>query len=216
MKTIIVGANGGIGRILSRQLSEEKDHEPVAMIREESQKEYFDGIGVNTAMGDLLSSVSKLADTFTGMDAVVFTAGSGGSTGYDKTFEIDLDGAVKCVEAAEQAGVSRFIMVSALSAGDREAWNDSPIRPYMIAKHYADRILTESSIDHTILRPGSLTDADGKGTVITDTEQADGRSIPREDVASVISECLISDEGRNTVIDLLSGNTKISDAVASA
>jgi uncharacterized protein YbjT (DUF2867 family) len=50
---------------------------------------------------------------------IVFTAGSGGHTGFDKTLLIDLDGAVKTIEAAEQAGVDRFIMVSALQAHNR-------------------------------------------------------------------------------------------------
>ncbi|GGB38741.1 hypothetical protein GCM10011409_15320 [Lentibacillus populi] len=47
-------------------------------------------------------------------DAVIFAAGSGGSTGADKTLLVDLDGAAKAVEAAEKQGIKRFIMISAL------------------------------------------------------------------------------------------------------
>ncbi|NYE09145.1 hypothetical protein F4694_006002 [Bacillus niacini] len=46
----------------------------------------------------------------------MFTAGSGRNTGYDKILLIDLDGAVKTIEAAEKVGIKRFIMVSAIQA----------------------------------------------------------------------------------------------------
>lgn len=63
MKTIIVGANGGIGQIVSQQLSERDDHEPIAMIRDASQKEFFENISVDTTLGDLEWSADELANT---------------------------------------------------------------------------------------------------------------------------------------------------------
>ncbi len=102
MNILIVGANGGIGRILSKQLAHEEGKSPIAMIRKEEQKSFFDNIGVETALGNLEDSVEDLAKIFEGADAVVFTAGSGGKTDYDKPLEIDLDAAIKCMEAAKQ------------------------------------------------------------------------------------------------------------------
>lgn len=86
-------------------------------------------------VASLESSMDVIAATMKGFDAVVFTAGSGGKTGFDKTLEVDLDGAVKSMIAAEQVGVKRFVMVSAVHAGNRERWNASGIKPYYIAKH---------------------------------------------------------------------------------
>lgn len=214
MKVFIVGANGGIGRILSKQLANEDGITPIAMIRKEEQQSYFDEIGVSTKLGDLEDSVTDLTDLMSDSDAVVFTAGSGGKTGYDKTLVIDLDAAVKCVEVAQNSGTKRFLMVSAMKADDREAWNSSPIKPYMIAKHYADRILKESSLDHTILRPGRLTDNEGTGSITTDPSTASGRDIPREDVASVITECLKSDTSVGKTFEFVSGDVQISSAVS--
>lgn len=57
-----------------------------------------------------------------------------------KTLLIDLDGAGKTIEAAEKAGIDRFIMVSAIQANNRKSWHDN-ILPYYAAKHYADRVL---------------------------------------------------------------------------
>lgn len=215
MRVFIAGANGGIGKILSQQLKDESEFEPVAMIRDKDQESFFSDISVETVLGDLEDSVGALSDLMSGCDALVFTAGSGGGTGYDKTLLIDLDGAAKCVEAAEAQGIDRFLMVSAINAGDREAWNGSPIKPYMAAKYYADEILIQSDIDHTILRPGGLTDEEGEGTITTTPENVSGRKIPREDVASAITECLKNDQSRNKIFEMISGDTKIFDAVAS-
>lgn len=215
MKVFIVGANGGIGRILSNQLANEDRITPIAMIRKEEQRSYFKDIGVETRLGDLEDSTESLSDLMSGSDALVFTAGSGGNTGYDKTLVIDLDAAVKCMEAAESCGIDRFLMVSAMKADDRSAWDSSPIKPYMIAKHYADRILKQSSLDHTILRPGRLTDSKGTGSITTDPSGASGGDIPREDVASVLKECLRTDHSSQKVFEFVSGDTDISLAVGS-
>ena len=52
MKTLVVGANGKIGRILCRVAAERK--KPMrALLRDPEQQAYFDSIGVETALGDL-------------------------------------------------------------------------------------------------------------------------------------------------------------------
>ena len=43
-------------------------------------------------------SIEDLTETFNGYDKVLFTVGSGGSTGADKTIIVDLDGAIKTIE----------------------------------------------------------------------------------------------------------------------
>ena len=213
MKTLIVGANGNIGRMLTKQLVEAEEVHPIAMIRKEEQADFFKGMGAEYKMGDLTSSVDELAEIFEGADAIVFTAGSGGKTGYDKTLEIDLDGAVKTMEAAQKAGISRYVMVSAIGADNREYWNSSPIKPYMIAKGYADRELRKSGLDYTILQPGRLTDDQGTCKITTDVENAATREIPREDVASAIVTCLRDDSTIGKTIPMLSGEVAITDAL---
>ena len=211
MKILVIGANGKIGTHLCKKLRDHEAFIPVAMIRKEEQKEKFSGDGIETVTGDLEDSVKNLSGLCTGFDAIVFTAGSGGKTGADKTLLIDLDGAVKSMEAAKAAGVQRYVMVSALQAHNRENWNTS-IKHYYAAKHYADKELMRSGLDYTILRPGRLTDEPGTGKVSLSKNLPERGSIPREDVASVIVEVL---SNKNTIgkdLDLLSGGgLKISD-----
>ncbi|SPT61477.1 Uncharacterised protein [Aerococcus viridans] len=82
-------------------LNESETHSVRAFVRKEEQAKELESKGIETHLGNLEGSVSDLKEAVKGTDAVVFTAGSGGSTGADKTLLIDLDGAVKVMEAAQ-------------------------------------------------------------------------------------------------------------------
>ena len=211
MKVLVVGANGQIGKMLIELLQDSEKHEARAMVRKQEQAEVFREKGVEAVLADLDGSVDELAEAAKGCDAIVFTAGSGGHTGPDKTLLTDLDGAVKTVEAAEKIGVKRFIMVSALQANNRENWNDQ-IRPYYVAKHYADRAVEQSSLTYTIVRPGGLLNEPGTGKVEAG-EQLERGSIPRADVAAVIFHTLDAPHTFNRSFDLVSGEQPISKAL---
>lgn len=212
MKVLVVGANGQIGKFLCQQLANSEEHTVKAMIRKEEQRAYFEKVGVDSVVADLEGSVDELAEAIKGCDAVVFTAGSGGHTGLDKTLLIDLDGAVKTIEAAEKIGIDRFIMVSAHQAHERENWSEQ-IKPYYVAKHYADRMLKQSDLNYTIIRPGGLlnTDATGKISIAENLERG---SITREDVARTIVATLCEEQMYRRSFDLISGDTAISQAIS--
>ncbi|WP_409304826.1 SDR family oxidoreductase [Peribacillus sp. SCS-155] len=213
MKVFVVGSNGQIGKQLVHLLKQSDQHTVRAMVRKEEQAEAFNKIGVETVLADLEGSVDGIAAAAEGCDAIVFAAGSGGHTGADKTLLIDLDGAVKTVEAAEQLGIERFIMVSALQANNRENWNEK-IRPYYVAKHYADRILEQSKLTYTIIRPGGLLNEPGTGKVAAG-ENLERATIPREDVAGTILAALTEEKTFKRSFDLVSGDRNISDALKS-
>jgi uncharacterized protein YbjT (DUF2867 family) len=207
----VVGANGQIGQHLIRLLRESDEHTVRAMVRKKEQAEYFESLGVETVVANLEGSVEEIAEAAKGCEAIVFTAGSGGHTGADKTLLVDLDGAVKTIEAAEKIGIKRFIMVSAIQAHRRENWNDK-IKHYYVAKHYADKILEQSDLTYTIIRPGWLLNEPGTGKVSVAENLIRG-SIPREDVAKTILASLNEEHTFNRSFDLVSGETQISDAL---
>ncbi|QDY84680.1 SDR family oxidoreductase [Paenibacillus polymyxa] len=209
MNVLVIGANGKVGKHLVRLLGQHGAHRVKALIRKPDQAEPLERLGAETVVADLEGTVGEIAAAIQGSDAVVFTAGSGGNTGADKTLLIDLDGAVKAMEAAEQAGIRRFIMVSALHAENRERWPES-IKPYYVAKHYADRLLEASNLDYTILRPGGLTDDAGTGKVDT---IGDSHTVPREDVAATVVAVLEEKQTYRRAIDLVSGSTPIAEAI---
>lgn len=213
MNVFVIGANGQIGQHVVQQLQNSSEHSVRAMVRSEEQAKSFEKQGVETKLVDLEGSMEDIAKAADGCDAIVFTAGSGAHTGADKTMLIDLDGAAKSVAAAEKSGINRFIMVSAIHADNREKWGGTPSY-YMVAKHHADRILTESKLNYTILRPGLLTNNAGNGK-ITAAPEVDRAEIPREDVASSIVSALNEEKTYERSFELVSGNTPIADALKS-
>lgn len=217
MKVLIIGAHGKIGRIVAQKMKDSAQFNPTTFIRKEEQKAFFDAMEVPVKVASLESGVDEIANTMNGFDAVVFTAGSGGKTGFDKTLEIDLDGAVKSMIAAEQAGVKRFVMVSAYLADERSRWDASGIKPYYIAKHFADKELKQSSLDYTILRPVRLTDEEGTGKVtINAIPEKIQKTIPREDVATTILEVLSHPETIGKIMVMSTGDTPVGEAILSA
>lgn len=211
-KVLVLGANGKVGRIVTQKLKDSSRFAPTATFRKEEQKDYFREMGVDYQVLSLEDTVEKLEAAIKGMDAVVFTAGSGGDTGDDMTLAVDLDGAVKAMEAADKAGVKRFVMVSGMSADDRSKWKASGINGYYIAKHYADRILKSSGLDYTILRPGLLLDEKGSETITTDNPGSQ-KGVPREDVANVILEVLDNNNAIGHTIEFNQGETPIKEAI---
>jgi len=211
MKVFVVGANGQIGKYLVDLLKDSPEHSVRAMVRKEEQSRHLEKNGIESVVVSLTGSVEEITNAAKGCDAIVFTAGSGGSTGADQTLLIDLDGAVKTIEAAENLGINRFIMVSAFQANNRENWNEA-IKPYYVAKHYADRALLQSDLNYSIIRPGGLVNEPGTGKVAA-AEELERGSIAREDVARTIFASLTEENTYKRSFDLISGDTAIAETL---
>lgn len=212
MKVFLIGANGQVGKHIVTLLQNHEKHTVKAMVRNKEQAEALKQAGVETIVADLEGSVDDLAEAMANCDAVVFSAGSGSKTGPDKTLLVDLDGAVKSMEAAEQVGIDRYVMVSAFKTHDRKFWKDSKIKPYMVAKHYADRILSESDLNYTILGPGLLLNEPGTGKVIVGDNIEKG-SIAREDVAKTVVASLDERHTFRKTFGVMSGDMPIKEAL---
>lgn len=213
MKVLVVGANGQIGKHLVSFIQEKDNLQAKAMIRKEEQVSYFKELGAETAVVDLEGEIDDIAEAAKGVDAVVFTAGSGPKTGKDKTLMIDLDGAVKTIEATKKAGVKRFIMVSSFDT-TRQAIQEAPesFAPYVVAKHYADEWLKATDLDYTIVHPGGLTNDEGTGKVTVSMSGEMGK-VPREDVARAILVTLENDSTIGKEFQIVGGDTPVEEAV---
>ncbi len=209
MKVLIVGANGKVGTLLSGKLWAAHDFSPVALIRDVRQQMKFTAFGVPSVVGDIENGVSEFLP---GMDAVVFTAGSGANTGPDKTIDVDQNAAMRLIDDCVKDGVRRFVMVSAIGA-DPESESDR-IRHYLRAKGVADNHLRTSGLDYVILQPGRLQDDRGTGLIEVAEDLGRHGTIPREDVADAIIECLRNYLTIGKTIQMISGELKIKDAIA--
>ncbi|MDN6161691.1 MAG: SDR family oxidoreductase [Atopostipes sp.] len=218
MKVLIFGANGQIGQHLVEEMKNEGEHEPIAFVRKKEQVEKFEEKGIETRLGNLEDSIEEIAEKMNNIEAIVFTAGSGGSTGSDKTLLIDLDGAVKVMEAAKKENIERFMMISAFGAESRERWSEE-LKPYYVAKHFADEWLKKTDLNYTIIRPGVLTNEKSIGKIrakanILKNQEAQ-MSIPRVDVAKVLLASLDNENTYQKTFDLLTGEKSIDEALNS-
>jgi uncharacterized protein YbjT (DUF2867 family) len=193
---------------LTRLLAERGD-EVLSLIRNPDHADDVRAAGAEPVVCDLESaSEDEVAEAVDDADAVVFAAGAGPGSGPERKRTVDYGAAVKLMEA----GVPRYVMVSAISAGRPQEWSDA-MRPYYEAKAGADERLMQSGLDYTIVRPGGLTGDAGTGrvTVGTDVERGD---IPRDDVAAVLMAALDEPRTVGRTFVVVQGDAPIPQALA--
>lgn len=205
MDVVVAGGHGKIGlRLLG--LLVERGHRARGLIRDPAQLSDLTAVGAEPVICDM-EDLGDLSGCCAGADAVVFAAGAGPGSGPERKRTVDLGAAVKLMEA----GVRRYVMVSAISAGRPDEWSEQ-MRPYYEAKAEADRRLIESDLDYCVVRPGALTDDPGTGLVAVGTDIERG-SIPRADVAATLLAVLETPSAVGKVFELVSGDTPIEEAV---
>jgi nucleoside-diphosphate-sugar epimerase len=209
MEALIAGGHGKIARRLIRILARD-GHTARALIRSEDQAADIEADGGVPVLCDL--ERDDVRPHAGGADAIVFAAGAGPGSGPERKRTVDLGGAVKCVEAAEELGVARFVIVSSIGAHDPEGGPEA-MRPYLRAKADADARVAASTLDWTIVRPGSLEDGPGTGLVDVSTTLGRRGPVPRDDVALVLSETLQAPGTIGLTFEVFSGETQAREAV---
>jgi nucleoside-diphosphate-sugar epimerase len=214
MRIVIVGGHGQIALLLARQLFD-AGHQPVSIIRNPAQVDAVNATGAETVVLDLEhATASELAAQLTGADAVVFAAGAGPGSTAERKLTVDRDGATLLLEAATLAGVARYVMISAMGADTFDADSTEVFQVYLRAKSEADAALRSSDLDWTIVRPGGLTNTAGTSK-ITIGETTGRGTIPRADVAAVVTLCLTSAVAIGRQFEVISGDTPIETALGS-
>lgn len=216
MKVAIVGGHGQIALRLTTLLSA-NGHEVIGLIRNPDHAGDVRTHGGDPWVVDLEHSHSgEVAMGFGGADAIVFAAGAGPGSGAERKFSLDRDGAILAADAAQLAGIRRFIVVSSLNADStaEEPSADEVFRIYLLAKSQADAdVRARDALDWTIVRPGALTNDDGTGGVRI-AERVEEGVITRDDVAAVLRELLEQRAGIQQQFDLVGGDVPVAEAVA--
>jgi uncharacterized protein YbjT (DUF2867 family) len=212
MDILVVGGHGKVALRLLRLLAAD-GHRARGLIRKPEQAADLEVAGAVPVLGDL-EAEADLAGHVEGADALVFAAGAGPGSGPERKRTVDLGGAVKLVDAARAVGVARYVMVSSIGA-DRARAASGAMRPYLEAKAEADRYLTASGLDYTIVRPGSLTDEPGTGRVRVATELGGRGPVPRDDVAAVLAAVLGAPNTIGVTFELFGGDRPVAEAVRS-
>lgn len=233
MSKFVVFGGGGKVALKFASSAVKKGHSVIAIVRNDSHDEEIKSVGAQPHLLSLeeasVQDIVQLLDAEK-PDGVVFSAGSGGKGGEERTKAVDYEGALKVFDAMESANVHRIVMVSATdlrdtSKGYPEYYNEASrklsdrmyqaIPAYMKYKRLADLDLyARKSLRFTIIRPGGLTD-----------EKTDGRcelgrpqlgKVPRETVGEVILATMLNKGSYGQVWDLMEGPTPIGEAVEQA
>lgn len=220
MIVAIAGGHGQVALLLAQELVR-RDHEPIGLVRNADHLPDLVKRGARGVVIDLEhTTVEALAAAIAGADVVVFAAGAGPGSGAARKDTLDRAGAVLLADAAEQAGVTRYVMVSAIDA-DRadpdigDEGSGDVYQAYLRAKAAADADLRgRQSLEWTIVRPGRLSDDEGTGQVDLGPDRSRG-AVPRADVAAVLAELITTGRGVRQQVDLVAGRVPVTEAVAS-
>ncbi|MEU6049798.1 SDR family oxidoreductase [Streptomyces xanthochromogenes] len=212
MRIVIAGGHGQIALRLERLLAARGD-EVAGIIRKPEQADDLREVGAEPVVLDLESAtVDAVAEALQGADAVVFAAGAGPGSDASRKETVDRAAAVLLADAAERAGVRRYVIVSSMGA-DSSHQGDEVFDDYLRAKGAADdAVRSHKNLDWTVLRPGMLTNDAGKGLVTLAASTGRG-TIPRDDVAAVLAELVDSPATAGLTLELISGAAPVTVAV---
>jgi uncharacterized protein YbjT (DUF2867 family) len=211
VRVIIIGGHGKVALQLARILTERGD-EVSSVFRNPDHSDDVATTGAKPVQADIEQlDTHALADLLAGHDAVVFSAGAGGGNPA-RTYAVDRDAAIRVIDAAAQAGVRRFVMVSYFGAGPGHGVaQDDPFFPYAEAKAAADAHLRASELNWTVLGPGRLTLEPATGRIAV----GEGKGqVSRADVALVVAAALKDDSTIGRTIEFNNGDVPIADALA--
>ncbi len=211
MKILVIGASGRVGSELVTKLLAD-NHTVIGTTRQD--KPLFSVDNYSQLDLDLTAHKEDIQQQIDDdIEAIYFVAGSGGKD----ILEVDLHGAVKTMQAAQDKGIKRYIMLSTVFSLDTSQW-DSPgikdLKGYYIGKHYADQwLVNDSTLNYTVLQAGALKERSGTGKIAINKDTAGENSI--EDVAATLVAVLNADSTYHKVFNMQNGETSIEDAIAS-
>jgi uncharacterized protein YbjT (DUF2867 family) len=212
---IVIGGHGKIALLLSPILTERGD-QVTSIFRNPDHSDDVAATGATPVPADIEQlDTGALAYLLAEHDAVVFSAGAGGGNPA-RTYAVDRDAAIRVIDAASQAGVKRFVMVSYFGAGPGHGVpQDDPFFAYAEAKAAADAHLRASDLDWTVLGPSRLTLDPPTGHISVGDDQSAGKgSVSRADVALVVAAALNDDSTVHRTIDFNNGDVPIAVALA--
>ncbi|MBL7558875.1 SDR family oxidoreductase [Olleya sp. YSTF-M6] len=203
---LVAGANGTTGKKIVNLLNQSQYFNPIAMVRKEEQKAFFEAKQIDTVLGDLEDDISHVFNNKT-IDKVLFAAGSGGKN----VVEVDQEGAKRMVDASKKNNIKKFVMLSSMGADQPE--KAEQLQDYLKAKHNADEYLKSSGLNYSIVRPGSLTNGELTNKIQLDQKLDTQGEISRNDVAQTLVSTLNDDVANQVTFEILKGETLIGEAL---
>ncbi len=205
-RTFLAGASRGVGREIARCLRE-KSLSVQALLRSEDTRPELEAMGIQVCVGDALNpDAVKQAMAGHSFQTVISTIGGLPKDGQ----RADFLGNKNLIDAAVQAGVQKFILVSSIGSGESAAALPpqamETLRPVLIEKEQAEQHLIKSGLTYVIIRPGGLKSEPATGNGVLTPDPTVAGTIHRADVAQLVCECLLSERANNRVLSAVDRN----------
>ncbi|MFC4138992.1 MULTISPECIES: NAD(P)H-binding protein [unclassified Microbacterium] len=211
-RILIVGGHGKVALLLAPLLVSRGD-EVTAVIRNPAHAAEVRITGADPVVFDIeREDRPGLARLIAGHDEVVWSAGAGGGDPA-RTHAVDFEAAVRSMDAAKDAGVRRYVMVSYFGSSPEHGIPETDsFHAYAEAKAAADKYLRATSLDWTVLGPSRLTLGEGTGRIVV--EPPASGEVSRANVAQVIAQTLIESATLRRTIRFNDGEHPIAEALA--
>ena len=213
-RVVIAGGHGQVALVLTQLLIDHGD-QVVSLLSNPNHSTELQALGAEPVYIDLeQAKFEELESILEEAGAVVFAAGAGEVGEY----AVDRGSAALLADAAEAAGVRRFIQISDIGAGEPiPAEASEEVGAYLAAKAAAEKDLQErTNLDWTIVRLGPLTDHEPTGTVTLVESPVDPGAglVTVSDAATVVLELIESPGTAGKTLNLADGSTRILQAMA--
>jgi len=187
---VVFGAETDTGYRLV-QLARRNGQAVLGVVCRESERTQLERLGAEVVLADPTRREDVDA-VFRGRDAthlavVCFIGG---------TPQLNSQGNINVIDAAEAAGVSRFVLTTSIGCGDSAAVIDPFVKAFagksIRAKNWAEKQLRATGMAWTIVRSGGMTMRPGKGgPIIVESPHVVGY-INRTDLGDVVYQVLSS------------------------
>ncbi len=205
-KVLVAGATGKTGQWIINRL--QSYGIPVRALVRSDEKGKSLGEGIDYVVGRVQSS-DDLKKAVDGCDAVISALGASAIFGDASPSEVDKDGVIRLVDAAAEAGIKKFVIVSSLCV-------TRPLHPMnlfggvltmkLAGEDHLRKVFSEEGRSYTVVRPGGLKDGEPfqQKIMFDKGDKLSSGSVNRSDVAEVAVLSLWLENAKNETFEMIS------------